>query len=551
MELILNIQNVSSVIELMPNSFSAHDFIKKYWLHFEAQYEDLLSSYGSQALRKANARIGRFLSLHQEELNISKSERRISENFHGNESDVQIWEKRPSTGNHNSNIIHRLLSLLILLLPFLAYADGNAESEYGPIAQYLVVDCSSFDNHMSGWEWLIFDPSISMTSSYPIEMKYWVYTSHPEYIIRYFSVYGSLCAVYDKDGTLLRIPYLIKYRFFSRFDEMNQNVYDVKERIKRKNENARIRTEKDYYNYCISLYEAMLKKITLPEGFALSTPVGSNEAYIVKVKMDKYGCVTSSNKELTPDDMSKIFGQGDILAVANADTSNISLYIKTVNANKSGKKKYVCINYRINQSAPYTEIQIKPSDVAFQGIYDPEYPNEVYKSCQKLLCAALIREAYNNNKYGIKNESKEVRRIIEDKFSIVVDESSLIADIYRIAGYRYREGMTIKQLINKMMTVDRMSEFAAKEEIRYALHRAYYEHFDITYEDEKTIAGQIVSRFVSQIKQEIADDLEPIAINRVNDISFDIVFPKERVIRVDYKQEGPFFCDFNVRIISI
>lgn len=447
--------------------------------------------------------------------------------------------------NHSSSesIQAILFILFILFQPFHLLADEYDDSDYSQ-PQYLVVDRTSFDNQMAGWEWLVLEESESKTTSYPYALSFYTYSSHPDYIVRYDNnaPAWSFCAVYDKDGSLIRIPYLIKNRLFYSLCQAYAYALDERNKIQRKNEENRIKANRDFKNYCVSVYDAKLNKITLPEGYGFNRSLGGLVSSIEKKKKGKY------EKELSSDDLHEILDNGDILSKANADTSLMSLNLKIIDVNEKNGTKLILILPTINQSAPNPEIQIKPSAVAFKG-YQSE-PSVVYEYCSKFLLKSLLIEAYQNNKYGIHNESNSVRRIIEDKLSVKVKDTDLLKEVCGILRYRYREGMTMRQLVANMVTSDRITEFDAKEKIRDAQKQAYFERYEMTYSDGKTPSGLIASRFFSQIKQDHADELEPIAFNRVDETSFDIVFLNDRVVRVEFKQVEPFSCDYSFKLIS-
>lgn len=70
-------------------NFSSHYFLKKFIDMYEDDYRDILQK---NTLQSTNAQIARMLSENAEALGISKSERILSENFHGKRSLVQEWK---------------------------------------------------------------------------------------------------------------------------------------------------------------------------------------------------------------------------------------------------------------------------------------------------------------------------------------------------------------------------------------------------------------------------------------------------------------------------
>lgn len=69
-------------------NFSSHDFLKKFIAMYEDDYREIFTK---NTLQSTNAQIARMLSENAEALGISKSERILSENFHGKRSLVQEW----------------------------------------------------------------------------------------------------------------------------------------------------------------------------------------------------------------------------------------------------------------------------------------------------------------------------------------------------------------------------------------------------------------------------------------------------------------------------
>lgn len=64
-------------------NFSLHYFLKKFIDMYEDDYRDIFTK---NTLQSTNAQIARMLSENAEALGISKSERILSENFHGKRS---------------------------------------------------------------------------------------------------------------------------------------------------------------------------------------------------------------------------------------------------------------------------------------------------------------------------------------------------------------------------------------------------------------------------------------------------------------------------------
>jgi len=110
----LTIEMVAEVIQSLPETFDSHDFIEKFVLHQEHIYKTLLTQYDIDAVQKTNMQLGRFLAENQARLHIMKLGKTHSGNFHGNETEVQVWTKS-KTGS-DGNGIHRMLFILLLVL---------------------------------------------------------------------------------------------------------------------------------------------------------------------------------------------------------------------------------------------------------------------------------------------------------------------------------------------------------------------------------------------------------------------------------------------------
>lgn len=86
-ELLAKFQSV--VNSFNRKGFSSHDFLKKFIDMYEDDYREIFTV---NTLQSTNAQIARMLSDNAEALGISKSDRTLSENFHGKKSVVQGWK---------------------------------------------------------------------------------------------------------------------------------------------------------------------------------------------------------------------------------------------------------------------------------------------------------------------------------------------------------------------------------------------------------------------------------------------------------------------------
>ena len=91
----VTIEQAQRIIHRMEVEFDSHDFINEYMTLYERNYVGLLmEKIDSQYIfRTVNSSIGRFLADHQEELEISKTERITSHNVRGNDTENQSWIK--------------------------------------------------------------------------------------------------------------------------------------------------------------------------------------------------------------------------------------------------------------------------------------------------------------------------------------------------------------------------------------------------------------------------------------------------------------------------
>lgn len=86
-ELLTKFQSV--VDSFNRKEFTSHDFIKKFLEKYEDDYRDIFSV---KTLQTTHAQLARLLSENAKALGITKSEKTLSENFHGKKSFVQGWK---------------------------------------------------------------------------------------------------------------------------------------------------------------------------------------------------------------------------------------------------------------------------------------------------------------------------------------------------------------------------------------------------------------------------------------------------------------------------
>ncbi len=86
---------IKSIISLFEENteFSSHDFIEKFSQKYEADYIEMLVTYqnSGQAFQTVHSKIALHLSKNMALLNIDKTEKKGSENVHGNIDRIQWW----------------------------------------------------------------------------------------------------------------------------------------------------------------------------------------------------------------------------------------------------------------------------------------------------------------------------------------------------------------------------------------------------------------------------------------------------------------------------
>ena len=83
-------ERFKNVISKLDDTFTSHDFIKKFLALYENEYR---LWFEDSTIHAIHAKIGRFLADNQERLGIEKSGRTGSETFHGTVDNVQSWRK--------------------------------------------------------------------------------------------------------------------------------------------------------------------------------------------------------------------------------------------------------------------------------------------------------------------------------------------------------------------------------------------------------------------------------------------------------------------------
>ena len=86
-------KEVTRITNEMNVVFNAHEFIEKFQISFNEDYNHYLNSYTGNKPMKVNNQIARFLSANESVFKIEKTRRVISNNANGKKSSVQEWIK--------------------------------------------------------------------------------------------------------------------------------------------------------------------------------------------------------------------------------------------------------------------------------------------------------------------------------------------------------------------------------------------------------------------------------------------------------------------------
>ena len=88
---LFNIQDARVIIESLKRDFDSHDFIEgiKHW----PEYQALKERYSTEADRKANSLVARFLSVNQSQLGIEQRNKKSSKNINGNKTSCTSWRR--------------------------------------------------------------------------------------------------------------------------------------------------------------------------------------------------------------------------------------------------------------------------------------------------------------------------------------------------------------------------------------------------------------------------------------------------------------------------
>ena len=100
------------IIKNIPRpEFDSHEFIRQFAKKFEIRYIEFLSSYKIEPFRNVHAQIGRFLSEHQEQLEIKDFGTTQSPNIFGIDSTNERWVKTDPGSSAQMELSFRRLRL--------------------------------------------------------------------------------------------------------------------------------------------------------------------------------------------------------------------------------------------------------------------------------------------------------------------------------------------------------------------------------------------------------------------------------------------------------
>lgn len=93
-----DMSRVQNIIDELDKDFDSHEFIEKFSHQHEdayirALYDALIKNDDNRKFQYVNRTIGRFLSVHKEDLRIKKNGRGASTNIFGDETGNQRWKK--------------------------------------------------------------------------------------------------------------------------------------------------------------------------------------------------------------------------------------------------------------------------------------------------------------------------------------------------------------------------------------------------------------------------------------------------------------------------
>ena len=431
---------------------------------------------------------------------------------------------------------------------------------------------------LNGWEWLVLekDDAETRSESYPTKFEYYFFQSHPNYRICW-NKFTQSYSIFNTDGTLNRISWLVNGTIS--FDEMSsyrkQEVLELKKR--------------KYYeliNYylakCEKLFYEKLKPLAESKYRIQSIKGGSNEFQIYKNKKNVglgiargllsgrlYDDASSYTSELKLED-EDFFNW--LINNANLDTTFIKINLKVENLDKKGKKKSIVLQYNITPTEEFIALQSKENNNTFE-ITDVPYTcdinswsyvvtNGIVKECKKVLLNNLIAIDYQSNKYNVQNESASVQQEIEMRLGLRERLNSQIAnnaDIVLIKRVCKRMGITYKAGMSKQQVTAAIK----KKNPQLSDYEIGMKMYSILQDETQRMIGEglmlsaITSNnsekerandYIEQLKKDHNDDINIVNCSRVDDVTFDIHYSCNHVIRVKFYSSKPYECSYNITL---
>lgn len=238
-ELLTKFQSV--VESFNRKEFTSHDFIKKFLERYENDYREIFSV---KTLQATHAQLARLLSENAKALGITKSEKTLSENFHGKRSVVQGWkflivylvafvctsmEMSAQTflsipNIEEDNVVTSQMYKVIrdkeyypddLKINAKISATDTFTDVYNPYYRGFNYNDSELldmveEEQQQTWKWLYTSNYEIKKDTYPYELKYLSYNNFPQYKVR-FNEYGYESYkiipkfVYDSSGKLVYV----------------------------------------------------------------------------------------------------------------------------------------------------------------------------------------------------------------------------------------------------------------------------------------------------------------------------------------------------------
>ena len=537
----------------------------------------MLMAHNEKAIQNANASIGLFLSKNQTALGISKSDRAQSKNFHGEESEVQVWRK----ASKNRTIINNALMVLFLLFISSMLSDMQARMAYSNLEMQAY---NNFIEQSEGWEWIVLEMGDRETrnESYPAKQQYYSYPSHADYRVAWDKGTQSY-SIYDNNGTLVRIAWLVPG------DLMFENHYSISS-IKERKVNAYNQHLNDYLQKCNNVFLDKMQPLAKTK-YRIKAIKGGDNVFLDKMRplaKTKYGFEAikgGDNEFQIYKEKNGFFDSGytselkcedeawfnDFLKAANADTTVISIILKVKNIDNNGNKKSLIIQYVYSETDEFQSLLLARENLNMVELTDIPYDIDcsrssyimehgVFKEIYRFVLKKLMISDYQSNKYNVQNEPAGVKQEIEYRLGLRerpknqannnADEE-LIKRVCRRMGVTYKSGMTQKQVD---AAIKRKHPKMSDSEIVMMMLRILQE------ETQKMIAeglslsvimsnssvAKTADNYIDQLKKDHDSDFENIKCKRVDNVTFDINYAGKYIVRVSFYAAGPYKNGINI-----